>query len=209
VRERTYRMGVFPRIWAVSLLLVGVTLNAAASDAPARVPLSITADRLEVNDREHTARFSGRVQVDEGTIRLGTDQLVVYYDNKTTPDKSSRQSKPQRGAEVREIRADGNVTLQQAGTRGEGDRATYRMADRTMVLFGDRRSAWVQQGEDRLEGGQITVLLTPERRVGKVTVSSPASSGASSGRVSARIVPRGSGTAQGGLSVSGTGTGAP
>ena len=170
------------------------------------VPLTITADRLEVNDLEQTALFNGNVHAEQGEARLQADRMKIFYGEerrspvKSRPGKEPGKEKekrppkenPKRDTQVREIQAEGRVVLQQSAVHGEGDRATYRMVDRTITLIGDKKDAWAQQGEDRLEGHQISVVLTKDQRLEKVLASGGSGTGNSggSGRVSARLLPK-------------------
>ncbi|MBF0124731.1 MAG: hypothetical protein HQL60_05280 [Magnetococcales bacterium] len=157
--------------------------------APAaeRSPLVITSDRLEMSERDHQAVFSGQVRVVEGELQLSADRMVVLlYGGAGAPTAARKKGGGQQSqsSQVRELRADGRVVMQQSTSRGEADRAVYKVTERTLTLIGEQRPALVQRGQDRLEGSQILVVLTNDHRVDRLSVQ-----GSDKRRVAVRLMP--------------------
>uniref|UniRef100_A0A1S7LNL7 OstA family protein n=1 Tax=Magnetococcus massalia (strain MO-1) TaxID=451514 RepID=A0A1S7LNL7_MAGMO len=139
----------------------------------------ISADRLEMNEKQQIALFLGNVQAEEGEMQLSSDKMKVHY--------RPRQEGAKQTDRIREILAEGNVTLRQGEHIGRAAKAKYHVGKRFLVLEGDKkRAAVVQRNKDRLEGQRIHLMMDDQRRIQKVTVQ-----GGQSGRVSAVITPEG------------------
>ncbi|MBF0158827.1 MAG: hypothetical protein HQL58_04830 [Magnetococcales bacterium] len=182
--SRSYH-AVLSVLFGVSLADVSWAADLARASSSERTPLVITSDRLDMNDRDHQAVFSGQVRVVEGGLQLNADRMVVTY---YTPAASRKKGSSQQGLQIREVRADGRVVMQQAGSRGEAERAVYKVTERTLALIGDQRAAVVQRGEDRMEGNQILVALTQDHRVERLSVQ-----GNEKRRVAVRVMPSSTG----------------
>ncbi|ABA59238.1 lipopolysaccharide transport periplasmic protein LptA [Nitrosococcus oceani] len=80
-------------IWRLSLKLTAVGFiissnlsiieTALALSSDSEQPIHIEANRGELDDREHVAVYSGNVHLTQGTLRIDSDTLTIYY----TPDK--------------------------------------------------------------------------------------------------------------------------
>ncbi|MBF0154755.1 MAG: LptA/OstA family protein [Magnetococcales bacterium] len=149
------------------LLLTGGWPSGTGQAAPTggqSPELVITADRLEVDDKNRSATFSGHVLAIEGEMRLAADQMTVHYASPGTGDAYK--------VKVREVQAKGHVVLEQAEYRGTADAASYKMGSQTVELLGQGSNAVVHQGGNRLEGERILLTMTPDRRLERVVVRS-------------------------------------
>lgn len=168
-----------PRIlagWMLALLALTTTETVAATQAsPRMLALSITSDRLEMDDKNQVAIFSGHVVADDGRMRLTSEKMTVRYDKRMKGNGG-----------VREVKAEGRVTIQQERDHGTADVALYQVDKRVVELIGNERDATVRRGDDQLTGKRILVTLNPQQRIDKVSVQ-----GAENRRVSARITPSG------------------
>ncbi|MBF0272869.1 MAG: hypothetical protein HQL98_12505 [Magnetococcales bacterium] len=159
----------------VALVMWGVTGMMATAMAAPPAPLSITSDRLDMDDRNQVATFMGHVVADDGRMRLSSDRMTVRYDKKAKG-----------GGGVREVKAEGQVVIQQERDRGTADVVNYQFEKRTLELVGNEREATIRRGDDQLTGRRILVTLDNEQRISKVSVQ-----GGENRRVSARITPSG------------------
>ncbi|MBF0191100.1 MAG: lipopolysaccharide transport periplasmic protein LptA [Magnetococcales bacterium] len=159
----------------VALVMWGVTGIMATAMAAPPAPLSITSDRLDMDDRNQVATFMGHVVADDGRMRLSADRMTVRYDKK-----------PKGHGGVREVKAEGQVVIQQERDRGTADVVHYQFDKRTLELVGNEREATIRRGDDQLTGRRILVTLDGEQRISKVSVQ-----GGENRRVSARITPSG------------------
>ncbi|MBF0135122.1 MAG: LptA/OstA family protein [Magnetococcales bacterium] len=149
------------------LLLTGGLLTRAGDAAPAQdksAELVITSDRLEMDDKNRVALFSGHVLAIEKDMRLSADQMTVSY---ASPNKGDS-----RRVKVQEVQATGHVVLEQADYHGTADAAIYKMTARTVELIGKTGHVVVKQGDNRLEGERILLTLTPDRRLERMVVKS-------------------------------------
>ncbi len=117
-----------------------------ASDAP----ISVSAERLEANDSIREVRFSGNVVARQGELAIYANELVLHY-----PDKSR---------EVDRVEARGDVRIVQGNRVATGQKAAFFNRERKIVLSGSPR---VYQGDDFVEGDEITVLLDEEKSIVK------------------------------------------
>ncbi|MBF0125951.1 MAG: hypothetical protein HQM02_01960 [Magnetococcales bacterium] len=167
------------RIWSCTRLGVMLSLFGAAPAVAASAPptaLSITSDRLEMDDKSQVAIFLGHVVADNGRMRLSANRMTVHYDKKRKSGSGG----------VREVKAEGQVVIQEDKNKGKADSVNYQLEKRTLELVGKESDASVQRGDDVLTGRRILVTLDNEQRIGKVMVQ-----GSESNRVSARITPSG------------------
>lgn len=172
-------------------------------------PIDITASRLDINDKERTATFSGNVRAVQGDAVLTTAALSVAYENQQTDAGASATAA---GNKIRRIASQSPVVM----TRAPQDRVTaesldFDAAKDTAVLTGN---VVMSSGSDRQVSGNVatidqtanTVLLTGnvvaiqgrnqltgerllvERATGRTYLSSPAALHAKErGRISTRF----------------------
>jgi len=155
----------------LSLLLVLPGL-AAALESDRSQPIHVRADQVELDNRSGVSTYRGNVTLEQGSLRLAADRLVVR----------------RAGSELERIEAEGRpVRFRQrpegaaADIEGEAQRLEYRAAEDRLLLRG---AAWVQQGGDRFSGERIEYDIVHSR----VQASGQ---GNGEGRVHAIIQPRG------------------
>jgi len=148
------------------LLLFAWTVNAGAVDffasADRDQPLEITSQQLEVFQQEQKSIFSGEVVARQGEMTLYTDQLTVLFDEQN---------------EVRRIEAAGSVHIEEPLRNARGDNAIFDRDADTLILSGN---AEVVQGENRINGDEITLFIGQNRSIVR---------SAENGRVRAVILP--------------------
>ncbi|MBF8274578.1 MAG: OstA family protein [Magnetococcales bacterium] len=153
--------------------------------------LVVTADSLEMDQKQQTAVFSGNVVAEDSNMRLAADKMVVQYVMKSRTGGG-------RGS-VREVKADGNVSINQGENRGTAQNAVYSAVHRTLELVGGEKNASIHRGKDYLEGKKILLTLGADLKIDRVSVQG----GGGKKRVSARI------TSSGGVEGGGSGGGIP
>ncbi len=131
----------------MSMLLV-LTL-AAAPDAGVFLarPVQVSADKLEVLNKEQRATYSGHAQAIRDTMTLTCEQIIVEY-----------------GAdrEVSRILARGNVEAVDGDRWGRGDEADYDNRTGTLVMRGKPQA---RQGKREVLGELVTFVTGTERTV--------------------------------------------
>lgn len=134
------------------------------------LPIEITADTLEVKQKEQLAIFRGKVDALQGEMRLRADQLIVHYrDNKENPDQPG----------ISKIEADGNVFVSSPRETGQGARGVYDVDRARIDLVGN---VVLTQGQNIVKGDTLEMnLATGESKV--------ASSKSGGGRVKGLFIP--------------------
>lgn len=109
-------------------------------------PINITADKLEVQQNEKIAIFSGKVVAVQGEMTLRADILKVHYrGTAATPAAAGADpaSKPAAGKSenamgaISEIDAYGHVFLVAPDETAQGAQGVYNVMNHTMVLSGN------------------------------------------------------------------------
>lgn len=166
------------RTWGVSGFLVlslGLPIGPGfAQEKPkATKPLTITADRLEVNRKLHKATYSGNVIADDKNkcMVILSDQMEFFFDD--------NMEQIQRGV------ANGNVRITAGQRRSTSDQLELFPAEDRAVLTGDPR---VWQDNDLVTGTKITLFLKEDRALVE---------GGPAKRVTAVLYPRQEGAEQG------------
>jgi lipopolysaccharide export system protein LptA len=146
--------GVF--LLAVLLLVAA----AAAGETPPPIPggaraapkgtaITISADRLEVDRKAHTATYAGNVVARDSTLTILADRMEFAFDAAME--------------EVQRVRATGHVRIaEQGGREATADAATYFAREEHVRLEGNAR-AW--QGENVVTGTTMTLYLREDRHV--------------------------------------------
>lgn len=137
--------------------------------------LTITSDRLEMDENREVATFIGKVVAREGEMALFADKMVVYY---------FKRGRKNSGGGVHKVVAVGRVVIEQAENKGHADQALYMVGDRELTLIGQKNGAFIFHGGDQLSGERILLSLGADRRIENVSVL-----GDGRQRVSARIMP--------------------
>jgi lipopolysaccharide export system protein LptA len=130
------------------LLATAADLRAQGLKHDTSLPIEITADQLEVAQKEQVATFTGNVDAVQGDLVLSADKLrVFYYDSgKETPPPGANGS-------IRRIEAEGNVFISSPRETAQGKFGVYDVASNQLTLEGSvvlTQDANVVRGE-RLE----------------------------------------------------------
>ncbi len=139
--------------------------KAAKASYAADQPIEVASDRLEGNDQAGNAKFSGNVVAKQGDLTIYAEELIIYYQT------GSR--------DVDKVVAQNGVRIVQGARIATGDKAVFYNQQGKVVLSGSPK---VHQGQDFVQGDEITVFLNEDRSV--VT-------GKEGGRVNAVFHPQG------------------
>jgi len=124
-------------------------LPGAAGAAPKGGPISISADRLEVDRKARTATYAGNVIARDSTLTILADRMEFTFDDAMQ--------------DVQRVRATGHVRITERGGReATATTATYFAKDEKVLLEGNAR-AW--QGENVVSGTSMTLYLREDRHV--------------------------------------------
>ena len=156
-------------------------------------PVEIVADSLVVEQDQRLATFAGNVDAVQGTLRLRSDRLLVYYDAGQGEGEQPAAAAAGGGQGIRRLEASGNVSIASPGQTASGDRGTYEVAAGQVTLEGN---VVLTRADNVVRGAKLDSNL----RTGVSTVSAaqPGASGKPEQRVRALFVPGGGGGAPSG-----------
>ncbi len=155
-------------------------------------PVEIVADSLVVEQDQRLATFAGNVDAVQGTLRLRSDRLLVYYDS-GEGEGGQPASAGGGGQGIRRLEASGNVSIASPGQTASGDRGIYEVAAGQVTLEGN---VVLTRADNVVRGAKLDSNL----RTGVSTVSAaqPGASGKPEQRVRALFVPGGGASGSGG-----------
>ena len=121
-------------------------------------PLKIASDRMEANQNDKTVLFEGHVIVKQDDLTITGKRLKVFSttENKDAAAQSAMVDKIDR------IEVEGDVTISQKDKVATAERAVYYHQEQKIVLSGQPS---VAQGEDRIQGRLITLLLAQGKSI--------------------------------------------
>ena len=126
------------------------------------LPVNIEADKLEVQETDQTAIFSGNVVVVQGTSTLRTAKLTIYYEKNGSaqPAAPTPQGDVVTGRNIRRLDAEGAVSVTSGTQKASGTRGIFDMPSNTITLTGN---VMVTQGNNILKGDKLVVDLTTQK----------------------------------------------
>jgi lipopolysaccharide export system protein LptA len=113
-------------------------------------PIEIEADRLEVDQEQEFATFTGNVDAVQGELSLRADRLRVFYTDEGQQQQARAAAADNQG--IRRIEAQGDVVLRQPGETAEGDAGVYDPIARTLVLEGN---VVLTRGDNVVRGARL------------------------------------------------------
>lgn len=158
----------------LSALLFGAwCAGVAALPDDAASPIDITADAVEIDDGRHTSTYTGKVEVQQGSMRLWADRVTVQHQPSRQPARIIAIGAPvryrqqtERGqevkAEARRMEYDASreeiLLIDQARlTQGRDSFSSDR------ILY-DRNKAVVKAGASAQGRRRVHITLTPKRK---------------------------------------------
>lgn len=183
----------------------------AALFTPSNGPIHINSHRLDINDTNKTALFSGSVRARQGDANLTTPELEVFYEGEGMMTAGSSAAGAEAGR-LRRVLAKKPVVMQRAsGEVVTSDTADFDALTSTAVLLGevvmtsgaDRAATAkrveinettgtilligdvvVTQGKNELRGGRLAI----DRSQMTARLTSPPQASVIPGRISARLI---------------------
>jgi lipopolysaccharide export system protein LptA len=156
---------------ALAIFLFATTCRAEVSAKSGKTvskePIRITSDRLETDQSARKMEFVGNVVARQGDLTIYARKLDMFYG----PDNH----------EIERVEAHGDVRVVQGDRVATGQQGVFFRKEGKIVLTGSPR---VHQGQDYVEGDEITVFLNEERSIVK---------GGGGSRVNAVFTPKGEG----------------
>ncbi len=136
-------------------------------------PIQIQSDKLEIQDQQNKAEFTGNVKVVQGTTTLQAGKMVVFY-------KSGGGSVASGDADIEKIDVSGKVYLKSGTQEATADTGTFNLVNETLLLKGDKvvlsegknvfvgcqLAVTMRTGEAKLDacGGRVMIQLDPKSR---------------------------------------------
>ena len=147
--------------------------ESALKDHNVEKPLDISADRLEVKQKENIAFFTGNVVVTQSDMSLVSDRITVFYEEDREENNSSSISR---------LDASGNVTLTSPTETIRSTWGVYDFEERIITLGG---KVEFNNAEGQLTSPRLQINLS----TGQITMDGGRVEGNESGRVSGQFTP--------------------
>ena len=112
--------------------------------------IQVTADRLNINNKDNSAEFSGNVQTIQDNWVILSDRLKIYYSEALDGKDISQEQ-----AAVKKIIAEGNVTITSEGKVSTAEKAEYFADTQIVVLTG--KDATISSDRNLITGEKITL----------------------------------------------------
>lgn len=142
-------------------------------------PIQIESDKLQVQDEQGTATFSGNVKVVQGDTVMQAGFMTVHY------AKDGGGSAATGSSEIDRIDVKDKVYIRSDNQEATADQGVFNMKTEIVELTG--KQVVLSQGDNVLVGCKLTVYLkTGEARVD----GCPGASGGTGGRVNMQIDPK-------------------
>ncbi|HWP23212.1 MAG TPA: lipopolysaccharide transport periplasmic protein LptA [Candidatus Binatia bacterium] len=120
-------------------------------------PIYITADWMEVDQKQNTITYKGRVVAVQTDMTMRSDILTAYYD----PEMK----------QMKQIVAEGKVNATQGNRVATGEKAVFDEKTKTVTLTGN---PVMRQGNSQVSGVKVVYFIEQDRAVaegdGKVRV---------------------------------------
>ncbi|MEO7635505.1 MAG: LptA/OstA family protein [Sphingomicrobium sp.] len=140
-----------------AMLTVGAASLAQAQQQPmsalkghnSDAPVDVTADRIEVQDRDDRAIFAGNVHVKQAALTLDTARLIIAYTGGG-------------GVKIRRLDAAGGVIVRSPSETGKGEFGIYDLDRKLITIIGNVE---LTRGQNRVFGQRLVIDLNSGRAV--------------------------------------------
>jgi len=139
------------------VLLVG---RLAAEELPLLKPdgpVSITAEKMTLKNREGRITFEHAVSIKQGDLRIKSDHAEVFLSEGQAPPSPGEEGE---GREVARIVVTGNVSMRKGAQRAKADKGVYDREKEVIVLTG-KPEVW--DAGYRIKGKVITFFILEEK----------------------------------------------
>ena len=154
-------------------VIIALAQESALKNHNVENPVDISADRLEVKQKENIAFFTGNVVVTQSDMSLVSDRITVFYEGERDENSSSAISR---------LDASGNVTLTSPTETIRSTWGVYDFAERIITLGG---KVEFNNAEGQLTSPRLQVNLS----TGQITMDGGRVEGEGSRRVSGQFTP--------------------
>ncbi len=110
--------------------------------------IQITADNLNIKNKENSAEFSGNVQASGENFTITADNLKIYYKKDAADNVNSTDNKS-----IDKIVASGNVLVTADGKIATSENVQYTTKDQILVLTGEKVT--FTDGNNSVTGSKI------------------------------------------------------
>jgi len=187
----------FPASLLITAVALAVASPAIAQDVSAlkgldtHQPVDVEADRIEVQDRQDRAVFSGNVHVRQGNLAIDAARLRVSYRKVQSTPGTPQPANSTGNLEILRIDADSGVHIRSPSENASGDYGIYDLDKRIITLLG---AVTLTRGDTVLHGQRLVMDLNSGHSTLDGGVVGTGGGKASSGRVTGRfVVPQRSG----------------
>lgn len=125
------------------LLLMPSSLLALSTDRDQ--PIEVEADSLEIRDTENISIYSGNVRLDQGSLSLRSDRLVIYFNDQNELTLMELSGSP---ATFRQLNDEQQEMI------GQADQLEYREAESSLILLGNAK---FNHNGDTIESNMIRI----------------------------------------------------
>ena len=132
----------------IILLMAVPVFSAEPLFKSTKAPIDITADRLDIDQQKGQAIFKGKVIARQDKMTLQADTMTILFVEKEN--------------DVKEIIANGSVTINLDKKRATCETAHFYTADNKVILTG---KPLLREGENVIEGEKIIFFLNEERSI--------------------------------------------
>ena len=133
-------------LFSTGLAAQSASIAFGAVKADPSQPVEVTAETLDVNQADGSARFIGDVVIIQGVMRLSANDVLVIYKQ----DETGKTG-------VERLEASGNVILVNGPDAAEADKAEYTIDSGTVVMTGN---VLLSQSTGTLTSNRLVVDLT-------------------------------------------------
>jgi lipopolysaccharide export system protein LptA len=112
-------------------------------------PVSVAADRIEVQERADRAVFSGNVVAKQAELTMTASRVTLAYTNAGS-------------IQIKRIDASGGVTVRSPSETARGSYAIYDLGSRLITMLG---GVTLTRGESNVNGARLVIDLTTGRAV--------------------------------------------
>lgn len=151
-------------IGALALITAAAVSGAAAQDAVQNrlsglklsgdQPIQIESDKLEVDEGNRKATFSGNVSVVQGPTMMKASRMTVFYADQ---GDNAAATAPGANPNIDRLEVDGTILLKSDKQTATGDRGTFDMKTEVLTLSGKR--VVLSEGPNVLTGCKLTVQM--------------------------------------------------
>ncbi|WP_414499892.1 MULTISPECIES: lipopolysaccharide transport periplasmic protein LptA [unclassified Zymobacter] len=165
-----------PLMAAVGIAAGLTTTSTLALDSDARQPIRVSAGQLQLDDRNGSAIYSGTVHIEQGSMKLDADQVVL------TRSAAGGLSTMRATGKGKRAYIEQKPSPQEGLVKGWGDTIVYSADSRKVELIGH---AELHRGTDTFTGAYVQYFMNTRQ----VQAQGAGKNNTGSGRIEMTISP--------------------